>query len=39
MDRPEATDIPLFRVFMSPEAIQAAAEALACGYIGQGPRV
>lgn len=31
--------IPLFKVFMSEEAIQAASETLRSGYIGQGPRV
>jgi len=31
--------IPLFKVFMSDEAITAAASTLACGYITQGPRV
>ena len=31
--------IPLFKVFMSEEAIQASNEVLRSGYIGQGPRV
>jgi len=31
--------IPLFQVFMAPEAPERVAETLASGYIGQGPRV
>ena len=31
--------IPLFRVNMSPDAGQRAAEVLASGYVGQGPQV
>ena len=32
-------EIPLFKVFMAPEAPAAAAEVLKSGYITQGPRV
>lgn len=39
MNTDPAGDIPLFRVFMSDEAVQAATEVLRCGYIGQGARV
>ena len=35
----QGQDIPLFKVFMSEETIQAAGETLRSGYIGQGPRV
>jgi dTDP-4-amino-4,6-dideoxygalactose transaminase len=31
--------IPLFKVFMAPEATPAVAEVLASGYVGQGPKV
>lgn len=31
--------IPLFKVFMAPEAAPAVADVLASGYIGQGPKV
>jgi dTDP-4-amino-4,6-dideoxygalactose transaminase len=31
--------IPLFKVFMSPEAKEASLEVLSSGYIGQGPKV
>lgn len=31
--------IPLFKVFFDESAVQAAAEVLRCGFIGQGPRV
>jgi len=34
-----ANEIPLFKVFMSPEAIRRAAQTLASGFIGQGPVV
>ena len=32
-------NIPLFKVFMSPEAIKAATNVLKSGYVGQGPIV
>ena len=32
-------NIPLFKVFMSPEALSAATDVLGCGYITQGPKV
>lgn len=31
--------LPLFKVFMSDEAIQSASDVLSSGYIGQGPKV
>ncbi|WP_081452780.1 DegT/DnrJ/EryC1/StrS family aminotransferase [Verrucomicrobium spinosum] len=34
-----APSIPLFSVFMSPEAIARSVEVLGCGFIGQGPQV
>lgn len=35
----EKQSIPLFKVFMSEEAVQASSEVLRSGYIGQGPVV
>jgi perosamine synthetase len=35
----QGSAIPLFKVFMSEDAIKASAEVLRSGYIGQGPRV
>lgn len=35
----QGKDIPLFKVFMSEEAIAGSQEVLRSGYIGQGPRV